>query len=253
MKEVFIKTWYYWVIFILVSIIFGILKRYTNKITGFVGEKSVARFLSKLDPKKYKVINDLMVNIEGNTTQIDHVVISNFGIFVIETKNYYGWIIGDESSDHWTKLIYENKNIKQIDNPIKQNNWHIKVLKNLLKEYQDIIYFPIIVFTRRSYLSVKTITDVVLNTKLLLTINKYKTEIISDQVRDKIYNLLSILNIKTRSIRREHISRLQEKKNSKINNNICPECGGLLVLRNSKHGEFMGCSNYPECKFTINI
>lgn len=63
----------------------------------------------------------------------------------------------------------------------------------------------------------------------------------------------NILNIKTRSIRKEHILKLQEKKKSKINNNICPKCGSLLVLRNSKYGDFMGCSNYPECKFTINI
>ena len=61
-------------------------------------------------------------------------------------------------------------------------------------------------------MSVKTDADVVINTKLLATIKKYKIEIISDQVRDKIYNMLSILNIKTRSIRREHISRLQKKK-----------------------------------------
>lgn len=210
-REVLIQTWYYWIIFILVIVIFTILERYTKKIQGFIGEKSVALILLKLNPNKYKVINDLMVRFNGKTTQIDHLVISNFGIFVIETKNYYGWILGNEFRNHWTKLIYETKNIIKINNPIKQSNWHINVLKNILKKYQDINYFPIVVFTKRAYLSVKTETDVINNTKLLVTIKKYKTENISDQVRDEIYNLLNVLNIKNRNIRREHISRLQKK------------------------------------------
>ena len=43
----------------------------------------------------------------------------------------------------------------------------------------------------------------------------------------------------------ENIHRLQEK----IDNNICPRCGGKLVLRNGKYGDFYGCENYPKCKF----
>lgn len=211
-REVLIKTWYYWIIFILVILIFTILERYTKKIQGFVGEKSVARILLKLDPDKYKVINDLMVRLDGKTTQIDHLVISNFGIFVIETKNYYGWILGNEFRNHWTKLIYETKNITKIKNPIKQSKWHIDVLKNVLKEHREMVYIPIVVFTKRAYLSVQTETDVIINTKLLVTIRKYREEIIPAQVRDKIYALLNELNIKDRNIRREHISRSKKKR-----------------------------------------
>jgi ssDNA-binding Zn-finger/Zn-ribbon topoisomerase 1 len=38
--------------------------------------------------------------------------------------------------------------------------------------------------------------------------------------------------------------------NRKMENNICPKCGGRLVLRNGKYGQFKGCDNFPKCKFT---
>ena len=67
------------------------------KVKGILGEKSVALFLSKLDPKKYRVFHDLYIpTAKGKTTQIDHLIISRYGIFVIETKNYKGWIYGSE-------------------------------------------------------------------------------------------------------------------------------------------------------------
>lgn len=55
---------------------------------------------------------------------IDHVVISKYGVFVIETKNYRGWIIGNEKSEYWTQVIYKRK--ERLYNPIKQNYGHIK-------------------------------------------------------------------------------------------------------------------------------
>lgn len=70
---------------------------------GKRGEKHVAAFLSFLPKKEYKVINDLLLQTGGHSTQIDHVVISVYGIFVIETKYYKGWIYGGENSEYWTQ------------------------------------------------------------------------------------------------------------------------------------------------------
>lgn len=94
-----------WGLVLLVAI-FSIFK---PKIKGFLGEKVVSAILSRLNPQKYTVINDVMLNINGKTSQIDHVVVSNYGIFVIETKNYKGWILGDERSEYWTQVIYKRK------------------------------------------------------------------------------------------------------------------------------------------------
>jgi len=249
------ERWYYYLAyFIFLLIFFGLLEIFFNKILGFLGERTVARFLSRLDPKKYKVLNNLMFDTMGNTAQIDHMVISTFGIFIIEAKNYYGWITGNDYSDYWLQSIAKYR--RKIINPIKQNYGHMKVIKNLLTDYPNIPYYPIVVFTKRSILNVNTMPDVIYNTDLINTIKKYRFEIIADDVRDQIYKQLKNLNIKDRKSRKEHNRRIREKKNdfaNKIKNNICPKCAGILVLRNGIYGKFKGCSNYPKCEFTVSI
>ncbi|MFZ3106625.1 MAG: topoisomerase DNA-binding C4 zinc finger domain-containing protein [Candidatus Hydromicrobium sp.] len=91
---------------------------------------------------------------------------------------------------------------------------------------------------------------------MIKTIKKHQTEIISDDIRDKIYTYLNTLNITDRNLRKKHVHNINEKKNerkNKISNNICPRCGGSLIIRNSKYGSFKGCSNYPKCKFSFDI
>lgn len=82
--QILIQNWYA-VVIILFFIVLGAFK---PKIKGFIGEAAVSSRLSKLNPNNYKVINNLMIRVGNKTTQIDHVVVSNYGIFVIETKNY---------------------------------------------------------------------------------------------------------------------------------------------------------------------
>jgi len=194
--KAFIQTWYIWVIIIFLIVLGGVIRILKPKIKGLIGEKEVAFFLSKLDSEKYKVINNLKVDINREKTQIDHLVISNYGIFVIETKNYKGRIYGDESTNYWTQIFYEDK-IK-FYNPIKQNDWHVKALKDILNGYPSMLYFPIVVFIEGSDLRVNTITDVVYTRDLIKTIRQHRTEIIPDDIRDDIYNYLINLNIKTK-------------------------------------------------------
>src|SRR5450631_2320313 len=94
--ELSTKFWYLW----LLVIVAGVLEIFMPKIKGAIGEKSVAFFLSGLDKTKYKLINNIMLQVGNKTTQIDHVIVSNYGIFVIETKNYKGWIVGNEFDDN---------------------------------------------------------------------------------------------------------------------------------------------------------
>lgn len=240
------STWYLWALMIAVSI----LKIFLPRIKGYFGEKSVAFFLSRLDPAKYKVINSIMLQIGSRTTQIDHVVVSNYGIFVIETKNYQGWILGSEFDDYWTQVIYKRK--EKLHNPIKQNYGHIQALKEVLGEYNDINFVSIIAFTIKAELKVKTNTDVVYTANLTKTIRKYCTETIVDYNKEQIYSKLISLNIDNKDNRKAHVQAIHSNladKDSKINNNICPKCGGNLVLRNGKYGQFKGCGNFPKCRF----
>jgi len=145
-------TWRIWVPIIILIVIAVVLKKFIPRLHGIIGERSVASFLYALDSKKYLVINDLMIENEGKTSRIDHVVISNYGIFVIETKNYNGWILGDEPSSYWTQAIYKRK--EKLYNPIKQNYGHVQALKNILRDFPNIVYYPIVVFTKRSTLKI---------------------------------------------------------------------------------------------------
>ena len=98
--------------------------------------------------------------------------------------------------------------------------------------------------------------DVIYNIDLIKTIKKYRYEFISDDIRDKVYSRLKDLNIRDKKLRKEHNNKIRTRINdyeTKIKNNICPKCGGLLVLREGKYGKFKGCRNYPKCEFTVSI
>lgn len=116
------------------------------KVKGRIGEAVVAvGALGKLDPVVYRVFNDIVLpRPDGKgTTQIDHVVVSPFGIFVIETKNYAGWIFGDETSRYWTQVIHGKKS--RFQNPLHQNALHVRALANaagLSKDcFRNLVYF----------------------------------------------------------------------------------------------------------------
>lgn len=100
-------------------------------VKGKFGEWVVALCLKLgLDKNAYRVLNNVMIPDDaGGTTQIDHVVLSTYGIFVIETKNMKGWIFGDRKSEKWTQQIFKSKN--QFQNPFRQNYKHIMCLADL--------------------------------------------------------------------------------------------------------------------------
>lgn len=93
----------------------SVVKKHVPKWKGKAGEKLVKRILSKLDPKSYFVLHNVKVYTEyGDTTQIDHIVIAETGVFVVETKNYEGWIYGSEKAARWTQGILERNPLFKI-------------------------------------------------------------------------------------------------------------------------------------------
>ena len=107
---------------------------------GRGGEKFVTGKLLQLDSSQYKVLNDLLLpsNSHLNTTQIDHVVVSNYGIFCIETKAYQGWIFGEANQEYWTQVIYRHK--ERFYNPLRQNYAHVKAVEELVKLKSNLGY-----------------------------------------------------------------------------------------------------------------
>nr|WP_232304396.1 MULTISPECIES: nuclease-related domain-containing protein [unclassified Neisseria] len=100
-------------------------------VKGRMGETAVrSRLNDELDDGVYTEFHDLIIPSRNGTTQIDHIYISKYGIFVVETKNYTGWIFGGEKQARWTQVVYKEKHYFQ--NPLRQNYAHIKALAALL-------------------------------------------------------------------------------------------------------------------------
>ena len=236
-------------ILIILLILYILLKIFYPKIRGYMGEFWVKLELNKLSKKEYIILNDIMLEDQNGTHQIDHIVISKYGIFVIETKNYYGMIVGDEYQVNWTQYLGKNK--YSFKNPIHQNYGHIKVLQEILKLGNN-VFIPIVCFSNQAKIKVKSKSIVIQLNHLIEIIKKfYKVELAIDI--KLIANKIETLNIKDKEKRRKHINNIKEKlkeDNIKINNMICPKCGNELVLRNGKYGTFIGCSNYPNCTYT---
>lgn len=239
---------------ILLIIILVLLIAFKPKIKGYMGEKNVSTKLNGLPSDQYIVLNNIMLNSDYGLTQIDHIVISVYGIFVIETKNYKGWITGGEYAENWIKNVYGNK--YSFRNPLKQNYAHIKSIMNLINIHDPNLFISIIAFSDEASIKVNTNKNVINFCMLKKCIQSYKGVVFSQSEIIQIAELISNSNVDSKETRKEHIDQIHNnvyQRRSSLRNGICPRCGHPLVLRHGKYGEFYGCSNYPKCRFTENI
>ncbi len=239
---------------ILFLILLFLIIRYGTWVTrGERGEILVSKKLHSLGIH-YIVLDDLLIRGVHGDTQIDHVVVSPFGVFVIETKCWKGWITGGENAGQWCQTLYREKYDKP--NPIFQNKVHEEAVKRALKEYGDIFTVPIVVIVDCDRLKVKTNHIVILYQNLKDEIRSFTRIIYSDDQCEKMALTLQGLSSDDKERREQHIQKVksfQASTQAKIENGICPRCGGQLVLREGRYGRFYGCSNYPICKFISNI
>lgn len=240
------------------AIVFMILivsiKLSKSKIKGYIGERLVSKKLNKLNKRKYKIINNLLLKTPNGTTQIDHIVISTYGLFVIETKNYKGVIRGSEYDENWHQILFRYKEV--FRNPIKQNNGHIKTIKDLIPELRYKNLKSIILFTKRAKLDVDTETDVTYYTKVNRIIKRYKNKELTKEEVTFIYETLNKLNINSFRGRKVHIKNVKrniKKANKNIRRNRCPRCGAKLKRKREKYGMIRKCKNYPYCTFKMNL
>jgi restriction system protein len=115
--------------FIPLMLLIGLLKSPWAK--GQIGELLVRLFAHwQLDKQTYRRLHNVTLNTPDGTTQIDHVFLSPYGIFVLETKNMSGWIFGSEKQAQWTQKLY--KRTFKFQNPLRQNYKHLKALEATL-------------------------------------------------------------------------------------------------------------------------
>lgn len=240
-------------IFLVVSIAVIILGMVLNspQYKGKCGERIVKNKLEGINGYN-RVINNIMLNDNGKSRQIDHIVITRQGVFVLETKNYGGTIYGQESWTEWKE--YLNQKCYTFKNPIHQNYGHKEIVKKLLEDLTDKVY-PIVVFIRRCNLKLDVKSTVLYDDQVKNFIENKEKILTTDEI-DEIYKTLMENRIKNKETIRNHnynVKHYIEYKNNIANDGKCPRCGAELVKRTGKSGEFYGCTNYPNCKYTKNV
>lgn len=257
-------------IIILVSIAVSIYFR-SPKVKGGISEQYLLRKINKKSLFSYggKTLSNIYIpKSSGDTSEIDIIYITRKGIFVFENKNYAGYIFGNEESKNWTVTLYAGKsyfgkNIVEkhhFYNPVWQNNSHIKHLKKYLNIKTNI--FSLITFSDRGDLMNINVTSqnvYICNhcyvSKVIRNIWNSNPDVLNESEINLIYNKLLSLTNKTKAGKIQHIQNINHRFN---NTNICPACGGKLILRTARKGStavnnFYGCSNYPKCRYTKNI
>ena len=229
-----------------------VLRLIQAKVRGWIGEKAVSIILKFL-PDEYTVFNNIYIEENGKSTQIDHVILSPYGIFVIETKNYSGWIYGSENAQYWTKNKYGTK--YRFYNPLLQNYSHVKALQSLFG-FPMLYFVPIVVFTGRATIKGHYPNHYVIYARQLLsTIKAYRKIVLKEEILTTIINKLSYSSFETSETASNHVNQIKDgirERKAIIMQGICPRCGGTLVHRQGKYGAFWGCCNYPECHYTLN-
>ena len=182
---------------------------------GQRGEYSIFRGLESLQKCGARFLFNLYVpTVYGNTTEIDMVMISLNGIYVIESKNYTGWIFGHEKQEQWT-VVYKGGRKERLANPIKQNRWHINCLRNVLNA--DFPIYSVIVFSDSCTLKKLTVFDqrIVLGyrgetvRRILNMHNDENRHNITEQNVIDIYNQLCKFTQVDDAVKKQHVENIK--------------------------------------------
>lgn len=295
---------------------------------GQYGEYLTYKYLQHFETNGAKFLFNVYIpKGNGETTEIDVLMICTKGIFVFESKNYSGWIFGSENRKYWYQTLRSGrkKSLKEtFYNPVMQNRSHIKHLNDFLDEH--IPMYSVIVFSERCVLM-----NVQIQSSDIHVIKRYDVDSVVSSICDQssndvlnvdaiseLYNKLYKYTQIDENEKTQHIANIQanlnttyatpkepteitweseaiqhelaeksdilqvvtehqecstpqkaehshsvEIENSKgipheVQVNKCPQCNGNLVIRTASRGknvgkQFYGCSNYPKCKYILNI
>ena len=196
----------YFIIAAILSIILVFIN--TNYFKGKFGEFSVNCLLKRISKNDKGILyKNIIVLLDNNSHQIDHVLISKKGIFVVETKNYSGTIYGSDYQKDWTQVFNYGKQKYKFYSPVRQNYTHVEVLNNFLNNKYNIN--NVIIFYKNSINNIKS--------KYVYTMKTFRdyynnlSYIYSDKELNEIINTINNINLKAIS-EKEHIKNINKRK-----------------------------------------
>ena len=195
---------------------------------GLIGEFLTYKYLRKYEEEGAKFLFNIYVpKTDGGTSEMDVMMIHKKGVFVFESKNYSGWIFGNETQRMWTQTLRTKNGRSQKNafyNPIMQNRSHISHMTEYLGKAIPAI--SIIVFSERCTLKNVTVKSedihVIKRNQIAKTVNVICNSI-HDVLRESeildIYNRLYPFTQVDATVKEKHISDIKNKKNSKAYRN----------------------------------
>jgi hypothetical protein len=262
LKSIISAFWYLIPFFIFVAIIKTAW--FKGFFKGMVGEWQVNLLIKFfLEKNEYHLIKNVTLptfidDKEHGTTQIDHIIVSKYGIFVVETKNMKGWVFGSEKQKQWTQQIFKHKS--KFQNPLHQNYKHVKTLEDLLltgTNAKNDCIFSVIIFIGDSTFKTK-MPDNVTFARSGIEYIKSKTDIVFKD--GEVVNLIAKIESgrleRSFKTNRQHVKHVREIIEEKPDIKACSKCGSDMVLRKATKGnnagnEFWGCSAFQKCNNTI--
>ena len=184
----------------------------SNFIKGWAGEAmgAVAHW-AFLDKTVYFSLNNVTLPTSNGTTQIDHVVVSKFGIFVIEAKNIDGWIFGDAKSPQWS-IVKPGRKFR-MQNPLHQNYRHVKAIAEYLNVDENKLH-SMVMFWGECEFKTEMPTNV-MSTGYATYIKSFTAPLFSDaEVTNIVEALRSGALAKSWATRRLHLESLQTRHSS---------------------------------------
>jgi len=208
-----------------------------------------------LDKNRYHLIKNVTLPTEDGTTQIDHIIVSRYGVFVVETKNMKGWIFGNAKQRYWTQKIF--KHSQKFQNPLHQNYKHLKTLQSLLGLSGEQVH-SLVVFVGDSTFKTPMPENVTYGGEYIRFIKAQKEELLADaEVQNVIDTIESGRLAMTFRNQRKHVAHVKEIVTRKEAEPRCPKCQGEMVKRKVTRGanagqEILGCKAFPKCRGIVS-
>lgn len=221
---------------------------------GDKGEAKVIEEINKLKDEQFLINNLILLSESGVSHQFDHILIRHNGVFVIETKNYYGDIKGTIEDTYWTKsFISKGKlHIEKFMNPIKQNNAHIRYLRKVLGKDVQLINIVVFVDNDVSNLGIYSVMNLSqLNRRISLVESSKPLSL------EKMKNINdTLLHLEADIQNDDHVDNIKKLKKDRrnkreeyilvIERGICPICGNTIQMNKNIYI----CSN---CKYKLVV
>jgi hypothetical protein len=189
--------------------------RYRTSTFQNRGEALVSRELqSNFNGPDYHLLNHITLKLKDGTTQIDHILVSRFGVFVIETKHYNGWIFANEKQAAWTQVLYRQK--FKFQNPIFQNMRHVEAVKNILDFLPSSCVQSLVVFTGNAKFKTDIPSGVFTASELIKYLRNHVDEAMSvNRLQFCVGRIETARLAVSREIDLEHVKNLEHRHSGK--------------------------------------